>query len=206
MIKSTGTISQGHKMIKHDGKMYARVSEILQPFTNFGHINPDVLANKARIGTEVHQAIADDINEDLPFLSSDCIGYFQSYEKWINKMKISFLQSEIRYFDDDKMYCGQIDGLIHMPGHMLLPSLVDFKTSVSESKETWPMQAHLYADLLVKNYGPINSTYLFVKLNKTGQLPEVYQYKFDGNIRAKCMKAIDNFWNKQKGIVINDNI
>lgn len=187
-------------MIEHNGKMYARVSEILQPHTSFGHIDAAVLANKCRIGTEVHQAIADDINEDFPCLTSDCLFYFQSYEKWKDSLKPVFIQSEQRYFSETGMFTGQIDALVQLNGDKKLPSLVDFKTSVTESKETWPMQAHLYADLLAKNNQLVNPTYIFVKLSKTGGFPDVFQYKFNKNTYAKCMQAIDNFWNKQKAI------
>lgn len=193
-------------MIEHNGKMYARVSEILQSYTNFGHIKPEILANKARIGTEVHQAIADDIKGDFIYLKKDSIGYFQSYEKWKEKINPTFIQSETRYFDHEKMITGQIDGLINFEGNMIMPCLVDFKTSVTESKETWGMQAHMYAFLMGINNIEINRLFIFVKLNKFGELPIVYQYKFDTNIHAKCMNAIDNFWNKQKILTKDDKI
>jgi hypothetical protein len=190
-------------MIEHNGKMYARVSEILQPYTNFTNIDPKVLANKCRIGTEVHQAIADDINDDFIYLQKDSIGYFHSYEKWKDALKPVFKQSEQRYFCDKKMITGQIDCLItceecltkkHIVSEALM--LCDFKTSVNECKESWPMQGHLYNYLLIQNNILPYVIFLFIKLDKNGKMPQAFAYKYDSNINAKCMQAIDNFWNK----------
>lgn len=185
-------------MIEHSGKTYARVSDIIRPFSNFGHINPDVLANKARIGTEVHQAIADDINEEFCVVDQDSCGYFYSYCKWRGTLNPKFLASEQRYFCDKKMLTGQIDTLINLPNEMDLPTLVDFKTSAQESKETWEMQAHLYNYLLESNGIKVAPRYLFVKLNKMGSLPQVFSYTWNSNTHAKCMKAIEDFWKSDK--------
>lgn len=181
-------------MIVHEGKNYARVSDILRPFNNFGHIDPSVLENKARIGTSAHQAIADDIAGEFPCPDKDSMGYFKSYEMWRDKVHPTFLQSEKRYFDGYRMITGQIDALITFSEINFFPVLVDFKTSSVESKEVWPMQAHLYALLLATNQIQVSPKYLFIKLDKHGSLPAVYEYSWDRNIHAKCMDAIDSFW------------
>jgi hypothetical protein len=181
-------------VIEFNGKLYARVSEIIRPFTDFGHIDPCVLANKARLGTSVHQAIADYINGDFPSPDPDGVGYFESFLKWEERLNPQFIASEKRYFCEQKMITGQIDCLIHMPGPSDVPKLVDFKTSAQESKETWPMQAHLYHYLLTQNKIDVSHRFLFIKLNKVGDIPEVFEYKFCMNTKAKCMNAIENFW------------
>lgn len=183
-------------MLEHNGKMYARVTEILSSFNDFGHINPDVLANKARIGTDVHKAIANDIEGDFPFVSRECERYFHSYSLWRAALNPTFIQSEQRYFCDIKMITGQIDCLVKFPDKFELPILVDFKTSSAESKETWPMQAHLYRYLLLVNNILVSDRFLFIKLNKFGGLPEVFSYQYDHNIQAKCMQAVHDFWEK----------
>lgn len=184
-------------MIEYQGKQFARVSEILRQFSDFSQIDPAVLANKCRIGTNVHEAIADDIEQRFPCPDADAMGYFNSFSAWNDQLKPVFLQSEQRYYDHEKMITGQIDALIRLRGWNL-PVLVDFKTSAQESKETWPMQAHLYNFLLKANGIAVNPTYLFVKLNKMGRLPEVFEYAWDQNIHAKCMNAIDHFWSENK--------
>ena len=184
-------------MIEMNGKKYARVTEILKPFADFSHIDPLVLDNKARIGTQVHQAISCELKGDFPWVNNDSIGYFESYLKWRTRIQPEFIVSEGRYFDDKKMITGQIDALVQFAENPNVPILVDFKTSAQESKETWPMQAHLYAYLLEVIGIKSSSTYHFVKLSKNGALPHIFEYKFDRNIHNKCMKAIDDFWEKQ---------
>lgn len=178
-------------MIFHNGKEYARVSDILKPFCNFDHIDPFVLQNKANIGTRVHEAIADDVVGDFPCPGIKGIGYFESYVKWKESVKPLFVLSEKRMFCDEKMITGQIDGLIEVGSKVVL---VDFKTSVKESKETWPMQAHLYAHLLRANGFSFYPEYHFVKLNKLGLLPDIFEYKYCPIIHKKCMDSIDKFW------------
>lgn len=181
-------------MIERNGKKYARVSDILRPFSNFGHIDPFVLANKARIGTDTHQAIEDDIKGNFPCPPTDAMGYFNSYLAWRTHMEPVFIKSEERYFDDEKMITGQVDAVATFGKSDKLPLLIDFKTSVTESKEVWPMQAHLYSFLLGKNGIKVAPQMLFIKLHPNGVMPTVYLYRWDSNIYAKCAKAVDDFW------------
>lgn len=185
-------------MIEHNGKQYARVSEILKPFTDFSHIDPKVVDNKARIGTNVHTAIAEEIAGDFPAVGDDERGYFLSYLTWVARLSPVFLESETRYYDDDKMITGQIDALITFKDREGLPILVDFKTSANESPKTWPMQAHLYEWLLTSSGKFVAPQYLFVKLAKNGGMPSVYHYKYDKNIFNLCMQAVSSFWSENQ--------
>ena len=181
----------------YNGKEYARVSDVLRPYSDFSHIDPEVLQRKAEIGTQVHEAISDDINMRFPVVSPSSQGYLDSYLKWRHETNPIFLQSESRYFDDTKMLTGCIDALAILQGSSE-PVLVDFKTSAQESREVWPMQAHLYDYLLRCNGIDPDTRFLFVKLNKWGDLPIVFEYKFQKNIMAKCMEAIDLYWKDRK--------
>lgn len=189
-------------MIEHEGKMYARVSDILSPFNDFSKIDPSILSNKAKIGTSVHEAIADDIEGEFPFLDEQTMGYFESYDAWKFQIKPTFLKSEMRYFDEERMITGQIDTLIDIPNKSMLPTLVDFKTSAQESREVWPMQGHLYGYLLSKNGILVAPRYLFVRLNKYGHLPDVFEYQYSENTYARCMNAVNDFWERNKVIAI----
>jgi len=185
-------------MKEHQGILYARVTEVLQPFADFSHIDPEVLKNKQRIGTNVHMAIADDIEGECPILKDDERGYFRSYQIWRNYLEVKFIASEQRYYNKEKRLTGQIDSLILPPGDTL-PVLVDFKTSAIESKLSWTLQAHLYAYLIKSEGKSIANTYLFVKLDKKGDVPQVFQYKFDQNTMNRALLAVDEFWqNKEK--------
>jgi|HubBroStandDraft_2_1064218.scaffolds.fasta_scaffold286879_2 hypothetical protein len=183
-------------MITHEGKQYARVSDILKPFSDFSHIDEAVLKNKCDLGTHVHQAINDDINEEFPILSSAAMGYFKSYEKWKNAVSPLFIKAEQRYFCDEKMITGCIDALISLPGAQE-PILVDFKTSVSEAG-SWIMQGHLYHYLLRSNGQAVSPRIFFLKLRRDGHIPVLYEYKFSKNIMAKCNKAIDLYFKMRK--------
>jgi len=186
-------------MIEHNGKLYARVSDVLRTFSDFSHIDPNVLAAKTHLGVMVHDAIASEINEEFPILeSTDQWNYFKSFLAWRERLKPQFSQSEKRYYCNDKLITGQIDALAFLGYRTGLPVLIDFKTSAQESKEVWPMQAHMYRYLLEKNGVEVHPSYLFVKLNKKGELPEVFQYAWDPNIHNKCMNAIDKFWETDK--------
>lgn len=185
-------------MIIYNGKQYARVSDILKPFSDFSHIDPEVLKNKAELGTRVHLAINDDINNEFPFIGEKERGYFESYLRWKERLSPTFSMSERRLYCQDKSLTGQIDCLINIPSKLNLPVLVDFKTSAQEAKETWPMQAHLYNYLLSMNQILVGPRYLFVKLSKNGQLPEVFEYMWNANTHLRCMHAIELYWKTQK--------
>ena len=180
-------------MWEHNQKLYARVSDILKPFTDFGSIDPEVLKRKAALGTRVHEAIKQEIEGDLPVVGIHESGYFQSFELWRAAINPVFSESEKRYYCDAKMLTGCIDALIKIEGEKEAV-LVDFKTSAQESPVTWPMQAHLYHYLLTESGKTVAPRFLFIKLDRFGGLPKVFQYKFDSNVRAKCLQAIDDFW------------
>lgn len=183
-------------LITYKGKEYARVSEILQPLTNFGHINPEVLANKQMIGTDVHEAIHSDMIGQFPMPEPVSLGYFWSYQKWMETLKPRIICSEERYYCHDKMITGCIDALISINGSSSI--LVDFKTSVSESS-TWIKQAHLYSYLILSTHKclTLEPRYLFIQLDKHGALPKVYEYKHDPRIHNECMQHISDYWKKR---------
>lgn len=182
-------------MLEHNGKFYARVSDILKPFVDFGHIPQEVLQRKAALGTAVHQAIHQEIQGEFPVVSFKQQGYIQSFDKWRNALAPEFIESEMRYYCDQKMVTGCIDALIKLKGEEKAV-LVDFKTSVQESPITWPMQAHLYHYLLKASGKDVASRFLFIKLDQFGGVPKVFQYKFDNSIETRCLQAIDRFWEK----------
>jgi hypothetical protein len=179
-------------MIEHEGKRYARVSDILKPFSNFSHINEEVLRKKCEVGTHVHEAIKSDVQEEFPLIWGEAACYFKSYEGWKQAICPIFLKSEERYFDDKKMITGCIDALITLEGHEM-PILVDFKTSATESP-AWILQGHLYHYLLRANGQDVSPRIFFLKLRRDGDFPILFEYKYSKNIMAKCNKAIDMYW------------
>lgn len=183
-------------MIEHNGKYYARVSDILKPFVDFSGISQEILNNKAALGTSVHDAINKEIEGHMVVLEGKAGRYFHSFEKWRAIINPVFVETEVRYYCDEKMVTGCIDALAHLEGEKKAV-LIDFKTSAQESP-TWIMQAHLYYYLLIAAGKDVSDRFLFIKLDRDGALPKVFQYKFDCSIAKKCMKAIDDFWEKRK--------
>jgi len=180
-------------MLEHNGKQYARVTEVLTKESDLFGIDPEVLANKARIGSNVHQGICDFVHGEPPILGRDEIGYFTSFKKWMNDARPTFIESEARHYDDEKMITGCVDAVIQF--HGIGPRiLIDYKTSAQVNAPYWNKQAHLYRHLLVGAGKPIAPTFLFLKLNKYGELPEVVRFTYDVNIMKECLRLVDNFW------------
>lgn len=191
-------------MLEHNGKVYARVSNILKPFVDFGDIDPLVLERKAALGTRIHEAIKSEIQGELPVVGLQEGGYFKSFELWRAAIQPTFVMTEKRVYCDDKMLTGCVDALIKLKGNDECV-LVDWKTSVAESPVTWPMQAHLYAYLLEVSGIPVAPRYLFVKLDRFGGLPKVFQYKFDSSLLKRCLQAVDDLWETEKSKSVADN-
>lgn len=191
-------------MIIYNGKKYARVSEVIQPFVNFGNIDPEILERKAALGSRVHDVIEQEIKGDLPIVGLQEQGYFKSFELWRSALQPAFMVTEKRIYCDQKMLTGCIDAVVKLHGENEAV-LVDWKTSVSESPITWPMQAHLYFYLLGTAGIQVAPRFLFVKLDRFGGLPKVFAYKFDTKTMDLCFQAISTFWEQQKSKSLTTN-
>lgn len=189
-------------MWHYNGKDYARVSDIVNPLFIIPPKLKEVFEAKAALGTRVHDAINKEILGELPTVIGDEVGYFQSFLKWRDCIGFTVIETEKRYYCDEKMITGCIDLLVTIQGEKEA-LLVDFKTSASESPITWPMQAHLYHYLIRASGREVAPRFLFVKLDRHGGLPKVFQYKFDGKTMDRCLQAIEDFWAKNKDVALN---
>jgi len=178
-----------------------RVSTILSTLKDFLGIDPEVLANKAKIGTRAHQAIDNFLNDD-PF-TYHCDRsrlYFDSYLMWHEKVcttfTIKYILKEQRFYDDqllkefDIVLTGQVDALIEMQGKLVL---LDYKTSANRDDEIWPLQAHFYHYLLSQNGYTPSDRMLFLKLHRYGQLPEPCEYFYCENKMNYCKELAINY-------------
>lgn len=176
-------------------KGYTRVSEILNQWDKYGHIDDpfikDKVEAKALIGTEVHEAIKAH-HEGIYFpLSHRASKYFESYELWHAHSKFTTVHCEQRLYDDDLKITGAIDAIGVFPGSEDL-HMVDFKTSAVEDKKFWPLQAGFYHMLCRKNGIHISNTVIFVKLQEN-MPPKVCQYIIDERILLVCMAAYNTY-------------
>lgn len=146
---------------------YIRVSDILGIWSDFSHIDPEVLDNKCRIGTNVHSLIQAHVN-DVPLTGEDDEeGYFESWKKWNSYCKREFIpeMQELRLYDDILKITGQIDCIVEQNGKR---NLIDWKTSASANKLAWEMQAAFYHYLCTTNSIEICDEVLFIQLDKKG--------------------------------------
>ena len=190
--------------IWHEGKRYARVTATLKGETNFGGASAARIHNKGVIGTLVHEAIDQDLRDELPHnLPPPCMGYFRSYSAWRKRVKLQVLEREKRYYDNSLMISGQIDVLARFPFDEA-PVLVDWKTSAAESP-AWIKQAHLYAHLIGANGGPVSNRYIFVKLDALGASPDIFEYFYSEQTYSYSLGCVKKFWGfAEKWLTLND--
>lgn len=175
-------------------KEYVRVSDILAQFNDFSKISPLVLEAKAKLGTNVHEAIGEFVQGDFPMLESEkAVGYFRSYEKWHAENKPKYERMEERLFCDKLMITGQMDAVVTIgdsPHH-----LIDFKCSYKPNPEVWILQAHYYWYLCEQNGVPVNvKDMMWINLQKDGRAPKVIKFDMSGAVLARCIDLANKFW------------
>jgi hypothetical protein len=134
-------------------------------------IDPIVMQKACDRGSAVHDMI-EVLQEGFPIglIDNSLQGYIDSYNLWALDKK--FIDTPGRFYDDDLMITGKVD-CIYKDGHGDLV-LVDFKTSVQESK-TWKHQGSAYS-YLCKRSGYDIRRIEFIKLDKGANFPKVYTY------------------------------
>lgn len=184
-------------MIIKDGKAYVRVSTIAKRFNDYGYTPDDKIQNKSRIGTNVHQAIDCYLKKDVPILTNDDeIGYFNSFLIWRKEVAIDIVCREKRYFDDQLMITGKVDGVAMIPGEKT-PILIDYKCAAKEM-ESWRIQTHLYYHLVTKAGMRLDKRVLVIQLSEKGNAPLAFSYAITDNNLAKCYREIDRYHKEHK--------
>ena len=195
---------------------YVRVSEILARLQSYADIDPEILEAKAKIGTNVHQAIVQDCAGEFVVLESDrAHAYFESYKMWEKSMKPWNIDQIPRLYCDTLMLTGECDGLMTYVSHAgnikSGPQLIDWKCSASPSLKIWNMQAHFYWYLLHENgYRALDSMF-WVNLRHTKHYkkdpetnlgyntyhalsPVVHEFKFDEKVLSECIDEVNKYW------------
>lgn len=184
-------------MIYYQEREYARVTEIISNYINcYGHIDKTMLANKARIGKNVHKAIDQYLKGDIPTLKGTERDYFNSFMQWHQAIRPQILCKEKRLYCDELRITGQIDALAVFPEEKL-PVLIDYKCTVKEMP-SWRYQAHFYHLLLQKNKYRTSDRIVFLKLNNFNKPPIAYNYAINPNVLEQCVQMAKNFWTKKE--------
>lgn len=142
---------------------YTRVSEVLSQWNQFAHIDPHVLANKCRIGTEVHEKIS--LEEAGIFIetSEDTKGYLKSWVKWKEESEMEIIETEKRLYCEELKITGCLDA--YTSGE----TIIDYKTSASANKKMWAIQASFYNYLANANGWETADEVMFLHLRKDGK-------------------------------------
>jgi hypothetical protein len=183
---------------------HVRVSEILARLQSYADIDPEVLEAKAKIGTNVHQAIVQDCAGEFVVLESDrAHAYFESYKLWTVR-KPNIVQVP-RLYCDQLMITGECDGLVDDQ------TLVDWKCSASPNPKIWNMQAHFYWYLLQENGYVVADKMMWVNLRHTKHIrkdpetnlgyatyhalsPVVHEFTFDEKVLSECIEEANKYW------------
>lgn len=170
-----------------DIKDYTRVTDVFYPLSGIANVPKHILDEAARKGTLVHE-ICDAIIEGIGHGEIEPViqGYVESFSKWYRG---NFIAKPQRFFCDDFMITGEIDGIYESPAGLVL---VDFKTSSKESK-TWKLQGSAYAYLARKAGFNINQIE-FLKLDKEGGEPKSFVYEEDFSLFLKCLDVYKYFF------------
>lgn len=158
---------------------YIRVSEILSQWDRFGHIDPQVLQDKANLGTEVHRVI-DEVSSgmftDEYLLPEKARKYLRSFRLWKNEGVKEWKKGEQRLYCEVFKITGQIDAFYQFPGENTL-TIIDYKTSATASPKDWELQGTFYHHLAKVNGYLLSDRFLFLQLDKDGELPKVHEFK-----------------------------
>ena len=171
---------------------YTRISKIIGQWNQFAHIDPYVLENKCRIGTNVHKKIDAELHGIFIEPLHDEKKYFESWEKWWEKEEnnLTIISHEKRFYCDKLKLTGCIDALVTDGNRKFI---IDYKTSASVNKKTWSLQAAFYHYLVSENELQIDDEVLFLKLKKDGKTPASYRFKITPDLWSVCQSALSTY-------------
>jgi len=154
---------------------FTRVTEILNPFTKFEHIEPAVLEKACERGSMVHRYCELYLkNLLIEPVREDCKPYFDSFLEWINFIKPEILHVEKRVYCEELKITGQID-LVCKYRNSSDIYIIDFKTPVQASP-TWALQTSAYKYLAEKEFKIKIANRGCLMLDRKGYIPKFKMY------------------------------
>lgn len=171
-----------------------RITQILKPFSGYGHIDQAVLDKAADRGTRVHCAC----NAIIQHLSypeeDDTKGYIESFKKW--ELENKHITLPKRFEDKELGITGECDGIWVDKDKKFI--LYDIKTSYKEGK-TWPLQLGAYVYLAQKAGFQIDKA-IVLHLDKNGKKPKVIEYDYvqGWDKFMKCLEIYKLFFINEK--------
>lgn len=180
-----------------DRRNYASVSEILKPWSDYSHIDLEVLRRKQIIGKEVHEAIkAYYLGEFFP-VSPLSENYFESFLKWTKKQSIYLPSNELECFDDAMKVRGICDMIAKNDD---IPKdtycLYDFKCSSTAKLAVWELQGMMYSRMLADRF-KMHDHFYFVQLHPKGDEPLEWKVSITDTLWINALSAINLHWHFQ---------
>lgn len=173
---------------------YPSVTQVLQPYADFGQIPEAVLAHAAERGQTVHRACAAVARGQwVPPLGDEIDGYVASFRAWFGLAVVEVVAVEERLYNHVLGYCGQPDIICRLKGDREgLLTLIDLKTPTTEGR-LWAMQLAAYRELAEHN-GITVDRVVILRLKPDGGRPILTEYTSNNLIaRAAWLNAL-NVW------------
>ena len=154
---------------------YARVTEVLKPYTSFDGIDPIVLAKAADRGTRVHK-YCELYTQNLLIekVDEDCRPYVNSFIRWFDAMVEDVWVSEMRLSCSKYLITGKLDLVVTIKGD-LAETLVDLKTP-QQASPSWQLQTAAYRYLMRASQGIDIPRRVCLVLDREGKLPKLVEY------------------------------
>jgi hypothetical protein len=174
---------------------YARVTEVLQPFTDFSAIDPTTLAQAADRGSRVHKYCEmHALNLFVCDYDEDCKNYVESFKEWFDEMVESVVHNEVRMNSKKYRVSGKFDMIVKIKGDPGL-TIVDLKTPASHSL-SYPLQTAAYRLLAQECLNVTADRRICLMLPKHGGKAKVFEHtdhEKDQDLFLQALKLYRHF-------------
>jgi hypothetical protein len=169
---------------------YLRVTEVLNPFSTLGEIDPKIIAHAADRGSRVH-AYCESYSLGLfvTDVDDDCKNYFEVFKAWFDEMVEKVLYTEKRLNSPTYRISGAFDMIAILKGDTK-PTLVDIKTPASPSS-SWQLQTAAYQLLALECLNEFVSRRICLMLPKYKDIAKVVEYEDHKGDQEKYLMALE---------------
>lgn len=171
---------------------YTRVTQILEPYTSFDHIDPAVLNKAKDRGKRVHKYCELYVqNLLIEKIDEDCKPYVESFMQWFDKRVENVWASELRLSCSKYLISGKFDLLATINGDTQ-ETLIDYKTPQQVS-QSWKLQTAAYRYLLRSTQGINVPRRVCLILDKDGGLPNFREHTDHDHDERLFLNAVELF-------------
>ena len=154
-------------------KGYPRVTEVLEPYTDFSKVPEHTLEKAKYRGTQVHSLCAGYAQKLWVSPSPEYAGYFLSFQKWFDKYVEEVIYVEKELIDKSYGFQGHLDFYGRLKGLCMV--LIDIKTPLALYKQ-WKVQLSAYKRLLDVDKKQVDVV-ATLQLDPNGGIPKMVRYE-----------------------------